>query len=147
MYVCLRVCVYVCAYVVFATCVWLAGESVGRDGLTWCYALQGRRAVMVTMCGVLENEGAQQMAAALIKWPVMMASMQQVCLCCVAVFHVYDRLLRYDLSKRALALGCGALCLDVCRANGRCCDLWSNGTPIWVIAFAASCYCYEFGQY
>ena len=40
---------------------------------------------MVTICGVAENEGAKQMRAALIKWPLMNEAMKQVWRCSVLV--------------------------------------------------------------
>ena len=47
---------------------------------------------MVTICGVAEDEGAKQMTAALIKWPLMKAAMKQVRYCCVCM-HVCVRAL------------------------------------------------------
>ena len=40
---------------------------------------------MITICGVAEDEGAKQMTAALIKWPVMKAAMKQVHYFCVCM--------------------------------------------------------------
>ena len=79
-----------------------------------CEWIQGRRAVMVTMCGVLENEGAKQMAAALIKWPVMMASMQQVCSSVAWMCFMY-MIVRYDMVS--LNVHCHwvvGLCVSMC---------------------------------
>ena len=55
----------------------------------YCTEFQGRRAIVITICGVAESEGAKQMAAALIKWPLMNKAMQQVRHCyCVVVCYL-----------------------------------------------------------
>ena len=40
---------------------------------------------MITICGVAGNEGASQMTAALIKWPLMNKEMKEVGMWCVGM--------------------------------------------------------------
>ena len=50
----------------------------GHTKLHFGIVFQGRRAIVITICAVAGNEGAEKMTEALIKWPLMNKAMEQV---------------------------------------------------------------------